>query len=348
MSYDLVTFGEAMVRLASSNHMRLEQSSVLEVSVGGAEWNVAVNVSKLGRKTAWVSRLADNWTGQLILNHTRTHGVSTEYILWSAFDGIGKERNGFYHLERGIGPRASKVTYDRAYSAISNMKLGDVDWENVLSGTKWFHVTGITPALSSSLAKVIKEALWVAREKEVMTSYDLNYRSKLWDKKSAQKITKEIIPYVTVLIGNEEDFESTLQIKAKGTDESYSNLDPESYKEVAKKVADLYPNLKLIGTTLRNAKTGLLNDWQGLLFDREKFYISKKYENLEIEDRVGGGDSFASGLIYSLLEKKDLQGAVEFAAAYSALAHTFPGDVNWATREEIKKIMQSRGARISR
>jgi 2-dehydro-3-deoxygluconokinase len=348
MGYDLVTFGEAMVRLTSPGHMRLEQSSALEVSVGGAEWNVVVNVSKLGKKTAWVSRLVDNWTGQLILNHTCTHGVGTGYIQWSKFDGVGRERNGFYHLENGIGPRASKVTYDRAYSAMSNMKPGDVDWKNVLSDAEWFHVTGITPALSPSLAEVTKEALQAARKKGIETSYDLNYRSKLWDRKIAQKVTKEIIPYVTVLIGNEEDFEAALSIKAMGTDENYSRLDLESYKDVAKEVVRVYPNLKLVGTTLRNAKTGLLNDWQALLFDREKFYISKMYENLEIEDRVGGGDSFGSGLIYSLLEKKGLQEAVEFAAAYSALAHTFPGDVNWATREEVEKLMLGKGARISR
>ena len=346
--YDLVTFGETMVRLAAPDYMRLEQATTLLVTVGGAEYNVAVNASGLGLKTAWVSRLVDNWPGRLIRNKGREQGVDMSHIIWSKFDGVGYERNGFYHLETGVGPRASAVTYDRAYSAISRIQPGEVDWASIFTGTKWFHTSGITPALSESAAATTMEALEAAQKAGVTTSYDLNFRSKLWSSEKAQETTKELMPYISVLIGNEEDTEKVLGIKAEGTTESYSKLDPESYKEVVQRVVELYPNVKMVGTTLRDAKTGLLNDWRTLLFDGKEFYLSRIYENLELVDRVGGGDSFAAGLIYSFLNNKSPQEAVDFAGGFSALAHTFPGDTNWATIEEVEKVMTGGGARISR
>lgn len=346
--YDLVTFGETMVRLSSPNYERLEQATMLSVTVGGAELNVAVNAASLGLKTAWVSRLVDTWSGRLILNKGRERGVDMSHIIWTKFDGVGYERNGFYHLETGIGPRASAVTYDRGHSAISNIQPGEVDWASVFDGTKWFHVSGITPALSESAAAVTKEALEAARAADVTTSYDLNFRSKLWSAEQAQAATKKLIPYINVLIGNEEDFEKSLGIEAEGTTESYSKLDPESYKGVARNVMKLYPNIQMVGTTLRDAKTGLLNDWRTLLFDGQEFYLSRIYENLELVDRVGGGDSFSAGLIYSLLQGKKPQDAVDFAGGFSALAHTFPGDFNWATVDEVEKAMKGGAARISR
>jgi len=346
--YDLVTFGETMVRLSAPDHMRLEQASELLVTVGGAEFNVAVNASSLGLKTAWVSRMVDNWSGRLIRNKGREQGVDTSHIVWTKFDGVGYERNGFYHLENGVGPRASAVTYDRAYSSISNIQPGEIDWESIFKETRWFHTTGITPALSESAAAVTLEALKAAKKAGVTTSYDLNYRSKLWSAEKAQETTKDIMPYISVLIGNEEDSEKVLGIKAGGTTESYSKLDPESYKEVVQRVVEMYPNVKMVGTTLRDAKTGLLNDWRTLLFDGKEFYLSRIYENLELVDRVGGGDSFAAGLIYSILKGKEAQEAVDFAGGFSALAHTFPGDSNWATIEEVEKVMAGGAARISR
>ncbi|MFQ6039398.1 MAG: PfkB family carbohydrate kinase [Candidatus Poribacteria bacterium] len=346
--YDLVTFGETMVRLSAPDYMRLEQAATLLVTVGGAEFNVAVNASALGLKTAWVSRLVDNWSGRLIRNKGREQGVDMSHIIWTKFDGVGYERNGFYHLETGVGPRASAVTYDRAYSAISRIQPGEVDWESIFKETKWFHVSGITPALSESAAEATIEALKTAQKMDVTTSYDLNFRSKLWSPEKSQETTKRLMPYISVLIGNEEDTEKVLGIKAEGTTESYSKLDPESYKEVARQVVELYPNVKMVGTTLRDAKTGLLNDWRTLLFDGKEFYLSRIYENLEIVDRVGGGDSFAAGLIYSILNDKSPQEAVDFAGGFSALAHTFPGDFNWATIEEVEKVMAGGGARISR
>ena len=346
--HDLVTFGEAMVRLTSPEFMRLEQSASLSLSVGGAELNVAVNAAQLGLRTAWVSRLVDNWSGKLIRNKGQEVGVDMSNIAWVSFDGVGYERNGFYHLELGAGPRASSVTYDRGHSAISKIQPGEIDWASIFANTRWFHLSGITPALSESVAAVVREALQAARTADVKTSYDLNYRSKLWNPEQAQAANREMMPFISVLIGNEEDFEKALGFKAEGTTDSYSKLDPESYKAVARQVSDAFPNIEMIGTTLRDAKTGWLNDWRTLLFDGEEFYLSRIYENLELVDRVGGGDSFAAGLVYSLLQGKSPQEAVDFGGGYSALAHTFPGDFNWATEEEAEKAMQAGSVRISR
>ena len=228
--YDLVTFGEAMVRLASPDFMRLENASTLLATAGGAELNVAVNSANIGLKTAWVSRLVDNWSGRFIRNKGRELGVDISHIIWSDFDGVGHERNGFYHLELGAGPRASSVTYDRGYTAISNIQPGEVNWASIFDGTKWFHLSGITPALSESAAAVSKEALETARSMELETSYDLNFRSKLWSPEEAQAVNQDLVKFVTVLIGNEEDFEKSLGFKAEGTTEDFAKLDPESYK----------------------------------------------------------------------------------------------------------------------
>ncbi len=346
--YDLVTFGEAMIRLTSPDFMRLEQSNSLDMTAGGAEMNVAVNGAQLGLKTAWVSRLVDNWSGRYICNKGQELGVDMSNIVWIDFDGVGFERNGFYHLEMGAGPRASSVTYDRGHSAISNVQPGEIDWKSIFSHARWFHLSGITPALSESAAAVSAEALKAARAVGVKTSYDLNFRSKLWSAEEAQAANSPMMEYVSVLIGNEEDFEKSLGFAAKGATESYSKLEPESYKEVASRVKDAFPTIEMIGTTLRDAKTGWLNDWRTLLFDGEEFYLSRIYENLELVDRVGGGDSFSSGLIFSLLNGKSPQEAVDFAGGYSALAHTFPGDFNWATEAEAEKAMQAGSVRISR
>ena len=346
--FDLITFGEAMVRLAPPDFMRLEQTTTLNMTAGGAELNVAVNAANLGLKTAWLSRLVDNWSGRFIRNKSRELGVDVSQIVWTDFDGVGHERNGFYHLELGAGPRAASVTYDRGYTAISNTKVGEINWDKVFDNSRWFHLSGITPALSESVAAVCAEALQAARANGLLTSYDLNFRSKLWSSEDAQKVNRKLVKYVTVLIGNEEDFEKSLGYKAEGTTDDFAKLNPDSYKQVADQVINDYTNVEKIGTTLRDAKTGWLNDWRTLLFDGSKFYLSRIYENLELVDRVGGGDSFAAGLIYSLLKNKSPQETVDFAGAYSALAHTFPGDFNWANLDETEKAMQAGSVRISR
>ncbi len=348
MAYDLVTFGEAMVRLTAPDHMRLEQTRLLEVSAGGAEWNVAVNLARLGMKSAWVSALVDNWSGRLIVEEARRHGVDTSHVIWEKFDGIGNVRNGFYHLEIGAGPRASAVTYDRGHSAISRLTADRIDWKPILSQARWLHVSGVTPALSESLAALVAQAFAVAAECGVCTSYDLNYRGKLWSTQKAQEITARIMPHVRVLVGNEEDFDKCLGLKAAGTGSDYSQLDPQGYQAVARKVTQMYPKLQLVATTLRNAKTGLLNDWRTLVFDRKDFHLSRVYENLEMVDRVGGGDSFSSAIIYGMLNGWAIDKANDFAAAYSALAHTFPGDLNWATMQEAQAIIAAGSARIAR
>jgi 2-dehydro-3-deoxygluconokinase len=348
MPFDLVTFGEAMIRLTSPGHMRLEQARVLEMSVGGAEWNVAANVARMGLAAAWVSRLVDNWTGRLIAAESRRHGVDVSAVQWVPFDGVGRVRNGFYHLEIGAGPRASAVTYDRGHSAISLMTPGMIDWSKVLAGSRWLHVSGVTPSLSEGLAEVVVVAFETAGRLGVRTSYDLNYRGKLWKPDKAQAVTARIMPHVQVLIGNEEDFDKCLGLSSGAGGGDYSQLDPEGYKQTARQVVKQYPNVQVVGTTLRNAKTGLLNDWRTLVFDGRGFHLSRVYENLELVDRVGGGDSFSSAIIHGLLNGTPLDQANELAAAYSALAHTFPGDVNWATLDEARKAMAGGSARISR
>ncbi|GAI28783.1 unnamed protein product, partial [marine sediment metagenome] len=226
-------------------------------------------------------------------------------------------------------------------------KLGEFDWDSIISQTKWFHTTGITTALSDDAIEQVIASLKTAKKLGVKTSFDLNYRSTLWKPDKAQKVMKDVIPYVDVLIGNEEDFEKMLAIKtnvAKG----YSKIDPESYRSVANKAVELYPNIEVVGTTLRDAKTGLLNDWQTVMLYKGNFFVSRKYEDLEIIDRTGGGDSFAAALIYSILEEKDSQEAIEFSAAYSALCHGFLGDWNWAYKEEVERVMKGASVRIVR
>jgi 2-dehydro-3-deoxygluconokinase len=346
--YDLIGFGEAMIRFTAPDHARLEQSSHLLIAIAAAELNVSVNTSRLGHKSAWVSKLVDIWSGQYIINKGREHGVDMSGVILLPFDGKGTVRNGLCYLEVGIGPRASKQMYDRAHSAISLIKPGDIDWEKTLSQTRWFHTTGITTAISDNAAAEAITSLKTAKKQGVTTSFDLNFRSTLWTSAKAIEVMKQIMPYVDVIIGNEEDFEKMLGIKAEGGTESYADLDPEKYKTVADQVVKLYPNVQVVGTTLRHVKTALLNDWQTVMLYKGKFYNSRKYENLEILDRTGGGDSFASALICSMLEERDPQETIEFSAAYSALCHGFMGDWNWATRAEAEKVMKGGSARVVR
>ena len=350
--YDLISFGEAMVRFTPLNHARLGQSSSLHLSISAAELNVAVNISQLGLKTAWVSKLVDTWSGHYIINKGRERGVDMSGVKLIPFDGRGNIRNGLCFVEVGVGPRPNRQIYDRGHSAISMAKVGEFDWDNILSQTKWYHTTGITTALSDDAIKHVTVSLKTAKKLGVKTSFDLNYRSTLWKPEKAQKVMKNVIPYVDVLIGNEEEFEKILgikpDIKADDILKGYWKIDPESYRSVANKVVELYPNIEVVGTTLRDAKTGLLNDWQTVMLYKGDFFVSRKYENLEIVDRTGGGDSFASALIYNMLKEKDPQEAIEFSAAYSALCHGFLGDWNWACKEEVERAMKGASVRVIR
>lgn len=345
--YDLISFGEAMVRFSPLNHARLEQASSLSMAVAAAELNVAVNTSRLGLKTAWVSKLVDTWSGHYIINKGREHGVDMSGVKLIPFDGRGNVRNGLCFVEVGVGPRPNRQIYDRGHSAISGAKVDEFDWNSILSQTRWYHTTGITTALSDDATEQVIVSLKTAKRLGVKTSFDLNFRSTLWKSDKAQKVMKDVIPCVDVLIGNEEDFEKMLGIKSNVT-KGYSKIDPESYRSVANKAVELYPNIEVVGTTLRDAKTGLLNDWQTVMLYKGDFFVSRKYENLEIIDRTGGGDSFASALIYSILEEKDPQEAIEFSTAYSALCHGFLGDWNWAYKEEAERVMKGASVRVIR
>lgn len=346
--YDMLGFGEAMVRFSPLHNMRLEQAQDFHLAIAAAELNVAVNVSRLGLKSKWVSKLVDTWSGHYVVNHGREHGVDMDDVKWVPFDGRGYVRNGLCFVEIGVGPRPNRQIYDRGHSAFSGIEEGLLDWDSLLSETRWYHTTGITTALSDNCVRETILSLRRAKELGVMTSFDLNFRATLWGPEDAQKVMKQVMPYIDVIIGNEEDFEKMLGIKAPDTSEHYSELDPEGYRQVAERVVETYPNVQIVGTTLRNAKTGLLNDWQTVMLKDGEFYTSRKYEDLEIVDRTGGGDSFASALIYHTLNGTDPQYTIDFSAAYSALCHGFIGDWNWAYREEAERVMKGAGARVIR
>ena len=346
-TYDLIGFGEAMVRFSPLNNARLEQASSLTMAIAAAELNVAVNTSRLGLKTAWVSKLVDTWSGRYIINKGREHGVDMSMVKLVPFDGVGRVRNGLCFVEIGIGPRPNRQIYDRGHSAISGAGAGEFDWKGILQQAKWYHTTGITTALSDTAIDHVMCSLKTAKDLGVRTSFDLNFRSTMWGPEKAQAVMKRVMPYVDVLIGNEEDFEKMLGITAD-VGKGYSRIDPKSYQRVAEKAVKSYPNIQVVGTTLRDAKTGLLNDWQTVMLSNGGFYVSRKYENLEIIDRTGGGDSFASALIYNIMKGTDPQETIEFSAAYSALCHGFLGDWNWAYKEEAERVMKGESVRVVR
>jgi 2-dehydro-3-deoxygluconokinase len=328
MSYDVITFGEAMIRLSPPNFRRLEQARSLDLQVGGAELNTAVGLARLGRSTAWVSRLTDNPLGRLIANHAREAGVSSEHIVWTPDDRVG-----LYFLEFGAAPRASSVMYDRKGAAIAGMRPGMVPWAKVFSGAKWFHVTGITPALSSGVAETTREAMQAARAAGVQTSMDLNYRVKLWSQAEAGRCMSELMQYCDVLITTEEDIERVFGITGK------------DYEEAAARVADRFP-LKAVAITLRENPLVWKNTWTAIVYQDKRVLRTRTYE-VEIVDRLGAGDSFAAGLIHGLLDG-DWQKALDYGVAASAIKHSIPGDFNWITRAEVEALLKGPGLRISR
>ncbi|HLN33072.1 MAG TPA: sugar kinase [Gemmataceae bacterium] len=328
MPHEVVTFGEAMVRLSPAGFRRLEQTRALELFVGGAELNTAVGLARLGHSTAWVSRLTRNPLGRLIANHAREAGVNTEHVLWTDSDRVG-----VYFLEFGAAPRASSVLYDRKDSAIANIRPGMVNWSTVFSGAKWFHVTGITPALSSTAAEATREALKAARTAGLQTSIDLNYRAKLWSPADAGRWMTEFMQYCDVLITTEEDVERVFGIE--GVD----------YEDLAAQVAKRF-SLSVVAITLRENPLVWKNSWTAIAHQNGKVFRTRTYE-VEIVDRLGAGDSFAAGLIHGLLEG-DVQRGLDFGVAASALKHSIPGDFDWITREEVENLLMGPGLRISR
>ncbi len=349
-TFDLLALGECMVRLSPPGHGRIEFSQLLEVSVGGGDYNVAYACARLGLRAGWLSRLPDNSLAHIIRNHARAGGLDLSHVVWVPYDGVGQaNRVGLNFTEVGMGPRASITLYDRGHSAASHMKPEDIDWKALFAqGVRWLHTGGVFTALSPNSAQTVRAALKAGQENGVITSYDLNFRSALWTREKAQAATRDLVPHITVLIGSEEDFETILGFKVEGKEESRGNTNAESYKQMAERVVKAYPNLQVVGTTLREVKSGLLNHWGAMIYNGGRIYQSRRYENLEIEDRVGGGDGFVAGLAYGFLSGLSTQEIVEFAAAHGALLQSTRGDTSQVSLEEVRHVMRGGSARIKR
>lgn len=351
--FDVATLGEAMVRFSPPGHGRIEYAPTFEMHVGGGEYNVAYALSRLGMRTAWVGGLVDNPIGDIVVNHARIGGVDASFAPVFPFDGIGRQvRMGLYFAEVGIGPRASVSIYDRGRSATSQIEPGRVDWEDLFAGrgVRWFHTGGIFTCLSDSARQVAEEALGAAKAAGVVVSYDLNFRSKLWDSAAAIAATRPLLPYIDVLIGNEEDFQQVLGYEVSGTEPSLQVLPVESYKAMVKRVAGDHPNLAYIGTTLREVLSAHENNWSAILYSAETdtFVEGPTFERLTIEDRVGGGDGFASGLIFALLDGRSPDEAVRLGTAHGALLQTTRGDTSQVSLAELEHVAAGGTARIKR
>jgi 2-dehydro-3-deoxygluconokinase len=353
--WDLVSLGEVMLRLDPGD-MRIATARHFRAWEGGGEYNVARGLKRCFRMdTAIVTALADNPVGRLIQDLMLQGGVDQSHVHWIDFDGVGRSvRNGLNFTERGFGVRAALGCSDRGHTAVSQLQPGDIDWERIFAkeGARWFHTGGIFCALSQSTPLVAREAMEAAKRSGAIVSYDLNYRPSLWKsiggKVKAQEVNRMLAPLVDVMLGNEEDFTAALGFKLAELDENHSRLDADSFRKMIGKVVQEFPNLTAVAITLRNAKTATVNDWGAICYYDGKFYEPKTREELEIYDRVGGGDSFASGLIYGFLIGKDPQWAVDCGAAHGALAMTTPGDTSMATLEEVLQVMTSQTARIAR
>ena len=326
----VITFGEIMLRLAPKGYTRFVQATSFNATYGGGEANVAVSLSNFGIDAQFVTKLPLNEIGQAAVNNLRQFGVGTDFI------ARGGKRIGIYFLEKGASQRPSKVIYDRADSAIAQATSADFDWDKIFDGADWFHFTGITPALGPNVAELCLEAAKTADKKGVTVSCDLNYRKNLWTREQAQQTMAKLMPYVDVCIANEEDAGDVFGIKAEKTDIIGGKLDREGYKSVARQLMDKF-GFKYVAITLRGSISASENNWAAMLYDEKEFYFSRNYL-IKIVDRVGGGDSFGAGLIYSLLNNYKPQEAVEFAVAASCLKHTIEGDFNMVSVDEVKRL----------
>ena len=352
--WDMVALGEVMLRFDPGDR-RIWTTRHFEVSEGGGEYNVARGLKRcFGLDTAIVTAVADNPVGRLLQDLFFQGGVDQSLVRWVEFDGIGRGvRNGLNFTEKGFGVRAALGCSDRGHTAISQLKAGDIDWEKIFGrhGVRWFHTGGIFCALSETTPEVAVEAMQAARRHGTIVSYDLNYRDSLWKgiggKKRAQEVNRRLAPFVDVMLGNEEDFSAALGFEVPGLDEHISNIETVAFKKMIEAVVKEFP-FQVVATTLRKAKTATWNDWGAIYYADGTFFEAKHRENLEIFDRVGGGDSFASGLIYGLLAGKGPQWAVECGAAHGALAMTTPGDTTMVTLKEVEQVMRGVGARIAR
>src|ERR1700736_2020745 len=354
-TWDLVSLGEVMLRLDPGDQ-RISTTRQFRAWEGGGEYNVARGLKRcFGLDTAIVTAIADNPVGRLLEDLIYQGGVDQSLIRWVNYDGVGRTvRNGLNFTERGFGVRPALGCSDRGHTAISQLKPGEIDWDQIFSkdGARWFHTGGIFCALSETTPLVAQEAMESAKRAGTIISYDLNYRPSLWKsiggKAKAQAVNRRLAPLVDVMLGNEEDFTAALGFPVSGLDEDHSTLETSGFKKMIDTVVKEYPTLSVIATTLRHAKTASVNDWGALCCCDGNFYEAPVRENLEIYDRVGGGDSFASGLIYGFLAGKDPQWSVECGAAHGALAMTTPGDTTTATLAEVQQAMKARTARIER
>lgn len=353
--YDILSLGEVMLRL-DPGEGRIRTARSFKAWEGGGEYNVARGLRRcFGMRAALVSGFVKNEVGLLLEDLILQGGVDMTYVKWFDSDGIGRSvRNGLNFTERGFGLRGAVGCSDRGLTAASQLKAGDIDWEHIFGkvGVRWFHTGGIYAGLSQTTPDVIIEAVSAAKKYGTIVSYDLNYRPSLWKAvgghAKCQQVNKEIAKYVDVMIGNEEDFTACLGLEVEGVDHNLTKLDTSSFEKMISNAVKAYPNFKITGTTLRSVKSATLNDWGAMCWAQGKFYQATLRENLEIMDRVGGGDSFASGFIYGLMTLDDAALAVEYGAAHGALAMTTPGDTTMATLAEVKKLVAGGGARVDR
>lgn len=353
--YDCISLGEVMLRL-DPGEGRIKTARQFRAWEGGGEYNVSRGLKKcFGLDVAVVTAFADNEVGHLVEDFIMQGGVDTSLIKWVPYDGIGRSvRNGLNFTERGFGIRGAVGVSDRANTAASQLKKGDIDWDYIFGtlGCRWLHTGGIYAALSETTPEVVLEAVQKAKQYGTIVSYDLNYRPSLWKgiggQAKAQEVNKEIAKYIDVMIGNEEDFTACLGFEVEGNDASLKKLNLDGYKKMINEVVKTYPNFKVVATTLRTVRTATVNDWSAMCWADGQIYKAKDYPALEIMDRVGGGDSFASGLIYGLITTGDPEKAVNYGAAHGALAMTTPGDTSMASLKEVEKVMGGGSARVDR
>ncbi len=353
--FDILSLGEVMLRLDPGDG-RVHTARSFTAWEGGGEYNVSRGLRRcFGMRGAVVTAFADNMVGRLVEDFILQGGVATDFIKWVPYDGIGRTvRNGLNFVERGFGCRGAKSCSDRGNTAVSQLKAGDIDWEYIFGkcGVRHFHTGGIFAALSDTTPDVVIEALKIAKKYNTITSYDLNYRPSLWSAiggvERARSVNREIAKYVDVMIGNEEDFTACLGLEVKGVDANLADLDTANFRAMIEEAVKIYPNFKAVGNTLRGVKSASINDWGAIAWMGGKFAEAVHRPNLEIFDRVGGGDSFASGLIYGLMTGESIEFAVNCGAAHAALAMTTPGDTSMATIDEVKKLMKGAAARVDR
>jgi 2-dehydro-3-deoxygluconokinase len=354
-AYDCISLGEVMLRL-DPGEGRIRTARSFRAWEGGGEYNVSRGLRKaFGLRTAVVTAFADNEVGHLVEDFIMQGGVDTRFIQWMPYDGLGRTvRNGLNFTERGFGVRGAVGVPDRGITAVSQLKAGDIDWELIFGelGSRWFHTGGIFAALSETTPDVVIEAVKIAKKHGTLVSYDLNYRPSLWKSigghAKAQEVNREIAKYVDVMIGNEEDFTACLGFEVEGVNENLNNIEIDSFKKMIETAVAEFPNFKATATTLRGVHTATINDWGAIVWHAGEFFESRSYDKLEIMDRVGGGDSFASGLIFGFMSTNDPQKAVDYGAAHGALAMTTPGDTTMATQAEVEKLMSGGGARVVR